>query len=137
MVKVEEGERKNYVSRPERTLKLKMHTAVLVLLIRSIPLILSTLSTEASLLSKVSNAIEDVKRELIIMQSVLIDADKKGAGSEGAKAWLATVTDIVYDVEDVIDKFMYQINRERIGGQSASSLQKIYGRGIKPPASYK
>ena len=83
MVKVEEGERKNCVSRPERTLKLKMHTAVLVLLIRSIPLILSTLSTEVSLLSKVSNAIEDVKRELIIMQSVLIDADKKGAGSEG------------------------------------------------------
>ena len=124
MVKVEEGERKNYVSRPERTLKLKMHTAVLVLLIRNIPLILSTLSTEASLLSKVSNAIEDVKRELIIMQSVLIDADKKGAGSEGEKAWLATVTDIAYDVEDVIDKFMYQISRERIGGRSASYSPK-------------
>ena len=74
------------MSRPEVTLKLKMHKAVLELLIRSIPLILSTLSTEASLLWKVSNAIEDVKNKLIIMQSVLIDADKKGAGSEGEKA---------------------------------------------------
>lgn len=110
------------MSRPEVTLKLKMHKAVLELLIRSIPLILSILSTEASLLWKVSNAIEDVKNKLIIMQSVLIDADKKGAGSEGEKAWLATVTDIAYDVEDVIDKFMYQISRERIGGRSARFL---------------
>ncbi|KAM3729374.1 hypothetical protein ACB098_12G006500 [Castanea mollissima] len=99
-----------------------MYIAVLKLLIRSIALTLSTLSTEASLLWKVSNAIEDVKNELIIMQSVLIDSDKKGAGSEGEKAWLATVTDIAYDVEDVIDKFMYQISRERIGGRSARFL---------------
>ncbi|XP_075648640.1 disease resistance protein RPM1-like [Castanea sativa] len=99
-----------------------MYIAVLELLIRSIALTLSTLSTEASLLWKVSNAIEDVKNELIIMQSVLIDSDKKGAGSEGEKAWLATVTDIAYDVEDVIDKFMYQISRERIGGRSARFL---------------
>ncbi|KAM4068374.1 hypothetical protein ACB094_12G006100 [Castanea mollissima] len=99
-----------------------MYIAVLELLIRSIALTLSTLSTEASLLWKVSNAIEDVKNELIIMQSVLIDSDKKGVGSEGEKAWLATVTDIAYDVEDVIDKFMYQISRERIGGRSARLL---------------
>ena len=99
-----------------------MHTAVLDLLIRSIPLILSILKTEASLLWKVSYAIEDVKEKLTIMQSVLIDADKMGAGSEGEKAWLATVTDIAYDVEDVIDKFMYQISRERIGGRSTRFL---------------
>ncbi|KAM4068373.1 hypothetical protein ACB094_12G006000 [Castanea mollissima] len=95
-----------------------MDTAVLALLIRSIP----PLSTEASLLWKVSNAIEDVKEELKKMQSVLIDADKKGAVSEGEKAWVATVTDIAYNVEDVIDNFMYQISRERIGGRSARFL---------------
>ena len=99
-----------------------MHTAVLALLISRIPLILSILSSETSLLWKVSEAIEDVKNKLIIMQSVLIDAEKKGAGSEGEKAWVATVTDIVYDVEDVIDKFMYQISRERIAGRSARFL---------------
>ena len=102
-----------------------MHTAVLALLISRIPLILSILSSETSLLWKVSEAIEDVKNKLIIMQSVLIDAEKKGAGSEGEKAWVATVTDIVYDVEDVIDKFMYQISRERIGGRSARFLCHI------------
>ena len=99
-----------------------MHTAVLGLLIRSIPLILSILSSESSLLWKVSEAIEEIKNELIIMQSVLIDAEKKGAGSEGEKAWVATVTDIAYDVEDVIHKFMYQISREGISGRSARFL---------------
>ena len=63
-----------------------MHTAVLALLISRIPLILPILSSETSLLWKVSEAIEDVKNKLIIMQSVLIDAEKKGAGSEGEKA---------------------------------------------------
>ncbi|KAM3681563.1 hypothetical protein ACJW31_12G006200 [Castanea mollissima] len=95
-----------------------MYTAVLALLIKSI----RPLSNEASLLWMVSNAIEDVKEELKKMQSVLIDADKKGAVSEGEKAWVATVTDIAYNVEDVIDKFMYQISRERIGGRSARFL---------------
>ena len=103
-------------------MKLKMHTAVLALLISRIPLILSILSSESSWLWKVSEAIEEIKNELIIMQSVLIDAEKKGAGSEGEKAWVATVTDIAYDVEDVIHKFMYQISREGISGRSARFL---------------
>ena len=101
---------------------LKMHTAVLALLISRIPLILSILSSESSLLWKVSEAIEEIKNEFIIMQSVLIDAEKKGAGSEGEKAWVATVTDIAYDVEDIIHKFMYQISREGISGRSARFL---------------
>ena len=70
----------------------------------------------------------------------------KGAGNEGEKAWVATMTDIAYDVENVIHKFMYQISREGISGRSLRFLcHTIYfpktlwesGRGIKLQACYK
>ncbi|KAM3681571.1 hypothetical protein ACJW31_12G007000 [Castanea mollissima] len=79
--------------------------------------IISILSTEAPLLWGTRDAIEDIKDELISMQLFLVDADRKGVGSEGEKNWVAIVRDMEYDVEDIIDKFMYHMNRQRIGGQ--------------------
>ena len=51
--------------------------------------ILSVLATEASLLWAVRDAIDDIKDELISMQSILVDADKKGTSNEGEKTWVA------------------------------------------------
>ncbi|KAM3729391.1 hypothetical protein ACB098_12G008000 [Castanea mollissima] len=65
--------------------------------------IISILSTEAPLLWGTRDAIEDIKDELISMQLFLVDADRKGVGSEGEKNWVAI--------------FMYHMNRQRIGGQ--------------------
>ncbi|KAM4075709.1 hypothetical protein ACJW30_12G008000 [Castanea mollissima] len=65
--------------------------------------IISILSTEAPLLWGTRDAIEDIKDELISMQLFLVDADRKGVGSEGQKNWVAI--------------FMYHMNRQRIGGQ--------------------
>uniref|UniRef100_A0A2N9GRE3 Uncharacterized protein n=1 Tax=Fagus sylvatica TaxID=28930 RepID=A0A2N9GRE3_FAGSY len=79
--------------------------------------IFSVLATEASLLWGVHDVVDDIKDELKSMRSFLVDADKKGASSEGEKTWVAKVRDLVYDVEDVIDKFMYHIHGQRIGGQ--------------------
>ncbi|KAF3948250.1 hypothetical protein CMV_025731 [Castanea mollissima] len=82
------------------------------------------------------------------MQSFLADADRKGVGSEGERTWVANVRDMAYDVEDIIDKFMYHMNRQRIGGryswilhhsiyfpknlwvrrQTATKIQKINGK---------
>ncbi|KAM4068376.1 hypothetical protein ACB094_12G006300 [Castanea mollissima] len=81
--------------------------------------IISILSNEASLLRGVRDAIEDIKDELISMRSFLADADRKGVGSEGERTWVANVRDMAYDVEDIIDNFMYHMNRQRIGGQSS------------------
>ncbi|XP_050253670.1 disease resistance protein RPM1-like [Quercus robur] len=81
--------------------------------------IISILSTEVSLLWGTRDAIEDIKDELISMQLFLVDADRKGVGSEGEKNWVANVRDMAYDVEDVIDKFMYHMNRQQIGCRSS------------------
>ncbi|KAM3681573.1 hypothetical protein ACJW31_12G007200 [Castanea mollissima] len=81
--------------------------------------IISILSTEASLLWGTRDAIKDIKDELISMQSFLVDADRKGVGSEVEKTWVAKVRDMAYDVEDIIDKFMYHMNRQQIRGRSS------------------
>ncbi|KAM3729382.1 hypothetical protein ACB098_12G007200 [Castanea mollissima] len=93
-----------------------MDQAVVELLTENI---ISILSNEASLLWGACDAIEDIKDELISMRSFLADADRKGVGSEGERTWVANVRDMAYDVEDIIDNFMYHMNRQRIGGQSS------------------
>ncbi|KAM4075698.1 hypothetical protein ACJW30_12G006900 [Castanea mollissima] len=122
-----------------------MDQAVVKLLINNI---ISILSTEAPLLWETRDTIEDIKDELISMQLFLVDADRKGVGSEGEKNWVAIVRDMAYNVEDIIDKFVYHMNRQRIGGryswilhhsicfpknlwvrrQTATKIQKINGK---------
>ncbi|KAM3729392.1 hypothetical protein ACB098_12G008100 [Castanea mollissima] len=93
-----------------------MDQAVVKLLTENI---ISILSNEASLLWGARDAIENIKDELISMRSFLADADRKGVGSEGERTWVANVRDMAYDVEDIIDNFMYHMNRQRIGGRSS------------------
>ncbi|KAM4068380.1 hypothetical protein ACB094_12G006600 [Castanea mollissima] len=93
-----------------------MDQAVVELLIDNI---ISILANEASLLWGTRDAIEDIKEELKSMRSFLVDADRKGVGSEGEKTWVANVRDMAYDVEDIIDEFMYHINYQRIRGRSS------------------
>ncbi|KAK4590529.1 hypothetical protein RGQ29_020900 [Quercus rubra] len=84
--------------------------------------ILSVLAIETSLLWGVRDAVVDMKNELISMQSFLVDADKKGTSNEAEKTWVASVRDMAYEVEDIIDQFMYHINSQRIGGRSVRFL---------------
>ncbi|KAK9995133.1 hypothetical protein SO802_024836 [Lithocarpus litseifolius] len=81
--------------------------------------VLSVVATEASLLWGVRDAIGDIKHELTSMRSLLIDADKKGASSAGEETWVTNVRNTAYDVEDVIDMFMYHISSQQIGGRFA------------------
>nr|XP_023880003.1 disease resistance protein RPM1-like [Quercus suber] len=85
-----------------------MATDIVNLLINNI------LSTEASLLWGVGDAIDDLKDELRSMQSFLIDANMKETESETEKTWVANVRDRVYDAEDIIDEFMYHVNSQQI-----------------------
>ena len=73
-----------------------MDSAVVKYLINNI---LSVLATEASLLWGVHDAIGDIKDELISMQSLLVDADKKGTNNEGEKTWVANVRDMAYELK--------------------------------------
>uniref|UniRef100_A0A7N2MI57 Uncharacterized protein n=1 Tax=Quercus lobata TaxID=97700 RepID=A0A7N2MI57_QUELO len=96
-----------------------MDQAVVELLIENI---ISVLSNDASLLWGARDAIEDIKDELISMRSFLVDADRTGVRREGEKTWVATVRDWAYDVEDIIDEYMYHMNHQQIGGQSSWNL---------------
>ena len=93
-----------------------MATAIVNLLINNI------LSTEASLLWGVGDAIDDLKDELRSMKSLLIDANMKETESEREKTWVANVRDRVYDAEDIIDEFMYHINSQQFQGGCSSIL---------------
>ena len=97
-------------------MKAKMDSAIVELLIDNI---ISTVATEASLLTGVRDAIEDIQHELTRMRSFLIDADKGVASSAGEETLLTQVKNTTYDIEDVIDRFMYHVNSHQIGGRFA------------------
>ena len=118
---MEEGEPKNSAIKLGASLKAKMDSAIVQHLIDNI---LSAVATEASLLTGVRDAIEDVQHELTRMRSFLIDADKRGASSAGEETLLTQVKNTAYDVEDVIDMFMYHINSHHIGGRFAWFLHR-------------
>ncbi|XP_050254164.1 disease resistance protein RPM1-like [Quercus robur] len=102
----------------------KMESAIVDHLIGNI---LSVLATEASLLWGVRDAVDNIKNELKGMRSFLLDFDKKEAANEGEKLWVENVRDMAYDVEDVIDEFMYYINIQRTRGRYAQFVhQTIY-----------
>ncbi|KAL4353502.1 hypothetical protein GQ457_06G000950 [Hibiscus cannabinus] len=78
--------------------------------------VISVLENEASLLTKVGAEIDEVKLELKAIRAFLEDADR-GLGqvpfSETDKQWVATVRDIAYEVEDVVDEFVYHLNQQQ------------------------
>ncbi|KAM3681569.1 hypothetical protein ACJW31_12G006800 [Castanea mollissima] len=100
-----------------------MDQAVVELLIDNV---ISILANEASLLWGTRDAIEDIKEELERMRSFLVDADRKGVGSEGEKTWVANVRDTSYDAEDIIDEFMYHINSQQNQGGCSWILHHIF-----------
>ena len=121
---MEEEELENSVALLEGSFKAKMESAIVDHLVDNS---LSVLATEASLLWGVRDAVNDIKKELESMRSLLEDADKKGASNEGEKTWVANVRDMTYDVTDVIDEFLYHINIQRMRGRFVRFLhQTIY-----------
>ncbi|XP_058111634.1 disease resistance protein RPM1-like [Magnolia sinica] len=74
------------------------------------------LSREASLIRGVRNEVEEIKLKLERMQALLKDADKRKESNEGVRTWVRQVRDSTYDVEDIIDEFMYRMDRPQGGG---------------------
>ncbi|XWS27614.1 hypothetical protein CRYUN_Cryun26dG0131900 [Craigia yunnanensis] len=71
--------------------------------------IVSFLENEALLLGRVRDEINKIKRELNTMKSFLDDANIKGVHSKIENEWVASVRDIIHEVEDVIDKYTSMI----------------------------
>ncbi|OMO76946.1 putative Disease resistance protein RPM1 [Corchorus olitorius] len=75
--------------------------------------LISVLENEASSLSGLSDKIKEMKLLLMSMRSLLMDADKTGEISQTEKAWVSSVRDLAYQVEDAIDEFIYHVNRRQ------------------------
>ncbi|KAK8488859.1 hypothetical protein V6N11_071059 [Hibiscus sabdariffa] len=77
---------------------------------------ISVLENEASLLTEIGAEIDEVKLELKAIRAFLEDADRRSGAvplSETDKQWVANVRDIAYEVEDVVDEFMYHFNKQQ------------------------
>ncbi|XP_077213819.1 disease resistance protein RPM1-like [Tasmannia lanceolata] len=77
--------------------------------------LLQKLAEEASSLQGVRDEIDEIKHELESMQSFLKDAETKKHLNEGARNWTMEVRDVMYQVEDIIDEFMYRMEKQQIG----------------------
>ncbi|KAI3916227.1 hypothetical protein MKW98_004668, partial [Papaver atlanticum] len=65
------------------------------------------------LLNGVKDQVEWLRNELQWMQGFLEDADLKQNENEMIRNWVSEIRDISYDVEDIIDTFILQIEEEK------------------------
>ncbi|KAK2970632.1 hypothetical protein RJ640_017009 [Escallonia rubra] len=91
--------------------------------------IVSILENEASLLGGVYDELDELKRELKGMRSCLEDADTKRALTQGEKSWVEDVRDMCNPVEDILEEFIYHMNKPQKGGKFTKHLY----RAIKFP----
>ena len=83
--------------------------------------IVSILENEAWLLSGLRDEIDKIKEELHFMKCLLEDADTNGVHTKIENAWISRVRDMAYEVEDIIDEFLYQANKQQQSGSSSYS----------------
>ncbi|ONH89687.1 hypothetical protein PRUPE_8G009500 [Prunus persica] len=86
--------------------------------------VVGILESEASSIVGVRDQVDEIKQELISMKSFLKDAEGKKQQTEGEETWVARVRDLAYEVEDIIDKFMYHMHEQQSGGRFSSLLRK-------------
>ncbi|XP_020536941.1 disease resistance protein RPM1 isoform X2 [Jatropha curcas] len=94
-----------------------------------IDIILSALKNEASLLGGIYDKFYNLRRELESMKSFLEDAERKQLKSEGEKTWVANVRDIAYQVEDIIDEFMYFVHQQH----SRGGFSQLFHQTVRIP----
>ncbi|KAM5588914.1 hypothetical protein ABKV19_007064 [Rosa sericea] len=58
------------------------------------------------------------------MKAFLEDAEANKTKTEGEKLWVASIRDLAYDVEDIIDEFMYHMYEKQSGGRLSRALHK-------------
>ncbi|KAM1120620.1 disease resistance protein RPM1-like [Malus sylvestris] len=87
--------------------------------------IVSIIENEVSLIGGVRDQLDEIKRELLTMKAFLADAGKKGALSEVEKTWVENVRDVSIDIEDIIDEFTYQMNKQRSWGPYTRAFRQM------------
>ncbi|KAF9608945.1 hypothetical protein IFM89_012113 [Coptis chinensis] len=75
--------------------------------------VISLLENETSILRGIRGEFNEVKSELESMKFFLSDAYRRGVTNQGIRTWVEQVRDVAYDVEDVMDEFMYFVSGQR------------------------
>ncbi|KAL7235147.1 hypothetical protein ACSBR1_018609 [Camellia fascicularis] len=87
--------------------------------------IVSALENEASLIGGVRDELNQLQQELSSMRSFLKDPDRTTAQTEGEKTWVDNVRDLTYKAENIIDEFMYHMNKQEVQGKFRRYLCQI------------
>uniref|UniRef100_F6I1F0 Disease resistance protein n=1 Tax=Vitis vinifera TaxID=29760 RepID=F6I1F0_VITVI len=83
------------------------------------------LSKEAFLLSRVEEQVKLLSSELEWMRLFLKDADAKRRYDPRIKLWVSQIRDVTYDAEDVIDRFMFEMNHQQQGSLKCLQFLKL------------
>jgi len=83
----------------------------------------------------VKKQVDKLKSNLIAIQSVLEDADRKQVKDEAVKGWLDKLKDACYDMDDVLDEWSTAILRWKMeeAEENTRSLQKMRCSFLKSP----
>ncbi|KAK9938773.1 hypothetical protein M0R45_015494 [Rubus argutus] len=87
--------------------------------------IVGILENEASSIAGVRDQVNEITQELESMKAFLEDAEGNTSHTKVEEAWVARVRDLTYDVEDIIDEFMYHIYEQKSRGGKTIKLQNI------------
>ncbi|KAL6197050.1 hypothetical protein ACLB2K_032663 [Fragaria x ananassa] len=82
------------------------------------------LENEGTTIAGVRDEVDKIKQELLSMKAFLEDAEAKKVQTEGEKLWVASIRDLAYDVEDIIDEFMYHMYEKQSGDRLSRALHR-------------
>ncbi|KAM5584615.1 hypothetical protein ABKV19_004137 [Rosa sericea] len=82
------------------------------------------LENEGTTIAGVRHEVDKIKEEFLSMKAFLVDAEANKPKTEGQKLWVARIRDLAYDVEDIIDEFMYHMYEKQSGGRLSRGLHK-------------
>ncbi|XP_004295456.1 PREDICTED: disease resistance protein RPM1-like [Fragaria vesca subsp. vesca] len=86
--------------------------------------LVTIIQNEGTTIASVRDEVDNIKLELLSMKAFLEDAEAEKAQTEGQKVWVASIRDLAYDVEDIIDEFMYHMYEKQSGGRISRGLYK-------------
>ncbi|KAK0601264.1 hypothetical protein LWI29_022575 [Acer saccharum] len=89
---------------------------------------------EAVFLGSVRQEVQWLKNELGWMQCYIASADEKQDDNPIVRKWLNDITQIAYDAEDVIDKFILQVHDEETKERKQLDDQALTRKQSQPDA---
>ncbi|XP_073259813.1 putative disease resistance protein RGA3 isoform X1 [Populus alba] len=90
---------------------------------------------EVNLVVGVKKQVDRLKRNLLAIQSVLEDADRKQVKDKAVRDWVDKLKDVCYDMDDVLDEWSTAILRWKMeeAEENTRSLQKMRCSFLKSP----